>query len=315
MLQLVLVSVAAQSAPQEPVRIELPPTARVAGVEFTLGDIARIEGADSGAVQRVRTLHLGYAPAPGYSRLIEAQALTREARASFPGMELVVTGATSCRVEPQTQQVDSAAIGAAAKTELLGIFRGREVELQMQGRLQDVSVPLGAQPAELRVRLRERSPRPGSWSVPVEVVVDGSIARTIWTSWVAELWLERDVLVRDVARGETLSIGDVERRRIRVRQLETRRAIDPAALRGATARRDLRAGEIVTASDVDREVVIRRGGLVHVQVKKGAITVRGAGIAQEDGRIGDRVRIVMNSTESEVIGVAAGKDRVEIRMN
>ena len=50
------------------VKVNLPAQAEVTGAEFALGDVARVEGDDEAAAQRLRSLHLGYAPAPGYSR-------------------------------------------------------------------------------------------------------------------------------------------------------------------------------------------------------------------------------------------------------
>ena len=320
MIQALLLSLALGAAPsqdagQGTVTVDLPAQAEVGGVEFTLADIATVGGSDTAAAQRVGSLHLGYTPAPGYSRLLEAGALVREMRASFPGVELSITGASACRIVCRVQRIEGVAVGALAKAELSTLFRGRDVELTMHGRLQDVSVPQGTAPARMQARLRELAPRPGSWSVPVEILVDGSVARTIWTSWTVDEWQERDVLVRDVPRGGTLTPEDIQRRRVLVKQHDTGRPIEKAALRGATARRDLHSGEIVHLSDVEREVVIRRGDMVHVEVKKGAITARGAGVAQEDGRIGDSVRVVMSSTQAEVVATAAGRERVEIRMN
>lgn len=314
-LALALAAPLAQDDPASTVTVHLPAEARVSGVEFTLGDVARIEGADPAFVERVRALHLGYAPGPGYSRLIEAPLLARQAGASFPGIDLAFSGAAACRVFPHVQHIEGSAIGGIAKAELARVFRGLDAELAMHGQLLDVTVPRGDQPARLQVRLREHSARPGSWSVPVEVLVDGAVARTIWTSWSVDLWQERDVLVRDVPRGGLLTPEDLQRRRVRVQQNEMGRPIEKSALRGATARRDLRAGDLVRLSDVERQVVIRRGDMVHVEVTKGALTARGAGVAQEDARIGDSVRVVMSRTEAEVVAVAAGKERAEIRIN
>jgi len=296
------------------VTIKLPSEAQVTGVDFVLGDIAQVESDDPQTAERFRTLSLGYAPAPGYSRLLEAQAVAREARASFPGLELEFQGASSCRVFAKVQRIEAAAIGALAKAELAQVFRDLDVELEMVGQLLDVQVPLGMTPATLKVKLRESAPRAGSWSVPVEIVVDGTSVRTIWTSWNADVWEQRDVLVKDVARGAAIGPKDLVQRRTRVQNQQANNPLDRRALRGSIAKRDMRAGEAVHLRDIERELVIRRGDLVHLEVHHGAITARAAAIAQEDGRIGDRVRVVTSSTQQELTAVASSKGRVELRM-
>lgn len=297
------------------VTVQLPKEAHVTGIEFTLGDIAQVSGSDEGVVERIRSLALGYAPAPGYSRLLEAEALGRGVRESFPGFELRFEGSSSCRVFARVQRIDAAAIGALARAELARVFEGSDAEFEMLGQLLDLQVPQGRTPAKLEVRLRDRTQHAGSWSVPVEVVVDGDSVRTIWTSWNVGLWADREVLVRDVARGEPLSPGDLEYRRTRVQGNESPAKLNKSALRGSIARRDLRAGEAVRLADIEREVVMRRGDMVHVEVRRGAITARAAAVAQEDARIGDRVRILMSSSRQELVGIATSRERVEIRMD
>ena len=52
-----------------------------------------------------------------------------------------------------------------------------------------------------------------------------------------------------------------------------------------------RAGAIVTDRDVQRAQLVKRGDVVQILVKKGAITARSTAIAAQDGFLGDRVRV------------------------
>ncbi|MFT5048707.1 MAG: flagella basal body P-ring formation protein FlgA [Chlamydiales bacterium] len=296
------------------VTIKLPAEAHVTGVEFVLGDIAQVESGDPLVAERFRSLSLGYAPAPGYSRVIEAQAMAREARASFPGLEIEFQGASACRVFSRVQHIEAAAIQALAKAELAQIFGDQDAELDLVGQLLDLQVPQGKMPAKLQVHLRDTTPHAGSWSVPVDVIVDGASVRTVWTSWNVSVWEQREVLVRDIVRGAELGPQDLEQRRTKVQHQQNEAPMDRRALRGAVAKRDMRAGEVVRLNDIERALVIRRGDMVHLEVHNGAITARAAAIAQEDGRIGDRVRIVMSSSRQELTAIASSKGRVEIRM-
>ena len=62
------------------VTVVLPPDARVSGTELRLGSIARVEGDDPTEVASLKSMHLGYSPAPGYSRLFDANQLLAELR-------------------------------------------------------------------------------------------------------------------------------------------------------------------------------------------------------------------------------------------
>ena len=54
------------------VKVTLHPEATVRGTEISLAQVATVEGDDAAEVERVRSLKLGYAPAPGYSRTLAA---------------------------------------------------------------------------------------------------------------------------------------------------------------------------------------------------------------------------------------------------
>ena len=63
------------------VQIELPTEARVRGAELDVGSVAQVTGDDAAEVERVRAISLGYAPAPGYSRLLQVERIAREIQA------------------------------------------------------------------------------------------------------------------------------------------------------------------------------------------------------------------------------------------
>src|SRR5687768_12548967 len=113
------------------VTVTLSPQAKVRGTEIALGSIAAVSGDDAALVARVRELRLGYAPAPGYSRLLAGELLQAELTRTLPGTAVELKGAAACRVLPATEVVGGRAIEAAAKGELLRRLDGRDVELSL----------------------------------------------------------------------------------------------------------------------------------------------------------------------------------------
>ena len=108
------------------VRVELPSEARVRGTELSVGSVAAVSGADAREVERVRAVSLGYAPAPGYSRLLQAQRILRDIQSQAPGSRRKdgTSGARITPVHPEsrpagpsgpTGQSPPAAAGASAR--------------------------------------------------------------------------------------------------------------------------------------------------------------------------------------------------------
>ena len=80
----------------------------------------------------------------------------------------------------------------------------------------------------------------------------------------------------------------------------------------AVALKALAAGSFVSEHEVHREVVLRRGDTVTVRVKKGSVQATDVGVVMGDGRLGDRVRVVLQSTAKELHGIVRGRSTVEV---
>lgn len=298
------------------VTVELSASALVRGTELALGDVAHVASGDAALAARVSAHSLGYAPAPGYSRLFDARRVQADLVRAFPGTQVALAGAPRVRVEPEVETLPADLFEAEARRLLTEALVGQRAQLRPTGALADLVVPRGDQPAELRARLDAPSLGPGPRNIPIEVLVDGAPYRTVWSTWDVEVIEERLVLVRPVRRGAQLSVADVELREVRAGSASGP-ALPAAALEGAVALRDLAAGDSVGARDIERRKLIVRGDIVHLEVKKGAVTARMAVRALEDGRIGDRIRVAgVSSAEGarEMFAQVVSRDTVTIRM-
>ena len=93
--------------------VSLSPQAMVRGTEITLGEIAMISGGTPEEVALVSQVHLGYAPAPGYSRLLQGGLIAQQVRKALPGEALLFMGSTTCRVKPEVIVISAKRIRSA----------------------------------------------------------------------------------------------------------------------------------------------------------------------------------------------------------
>ncbi|MET1754375.1 flagellar basal body P-ring formation chaperone FlgA [Novosphingobium sp. RD2P27] len=119
--------------------------------------------------------------------------------------------------------------------------------------------------------------------------------------------VETPVLARIVERGEIVSIDDFTVEALPASQ--GRGAISPKAANGMEAARRLGAGSVVRASDVIAPRLVRRGEPVTIYVRSGALLISTTGRSLDNGAMGDRIRVVANSTnrtlDAEVEGSGA----------
>lgn len=293
--------------------VELKPEAQAHGTEVVLSEVAAVRGDDAELVARASALSIGYTPSPGFSRRLDRWALQRELAQALPSVDVAFAGAEACRILPATRTVTSTELVAAARARLVEAFSAGDVTCEEQPGTGDAVVPAGHEGYELRARLDPGAPSSGLVSVPVEVLVDGELYRTIYTSWKVEAWREAPVLVRDVGAGERMTIADFQRRRVRIGVATEQAFLTEAAADGAIAVRGLPAGSVVRQLDVRRPLLVRRGDTVQLQVKKGNIRATSTAVAADDGYLGDKIRVVTPS-QRELRAVILGRELVGLEL-
>jgi flagella basal body P-ring formation protein FlgA len=294
------------------VTLTLPTECRVRGTEIRVGDVAMVTGTDAAEIERVRAASLGYAPAPGYSRLLQAAIIQSELAGKLPGVSLSFAGSPACRVTPEIERVSGSAIEAAARMELERALPTRDAKLARVGGVSDVEVPASASGVELRCVLPSKDLRTGQVSAPVRLLIDGAPYRTVWTQWNLELFATRPVLLRDARAGETLEARDVEFRSLELPRNESTAVPALRDILSSSLSRDLRAGEPLEFADLSRPSLVQKGALLFLEIRSGQVTASAVARAEESGALGDRVRITVLESKREMTALVAARDLVRI---
>lgn len=290
--------------------VTLPMEAEVSGTEIELGEIAKVSGADPDIVRMIEGIELGYAPAPGYSRLLKATRIREILTRKAPDVRVHLVGHSATRVKPLVQEIQAEEIRSAAFEELAAISGNAEVSFELSAPIPPVAVPAGRARYLLRARVDNKDLVTGAMSVPVQILVDGAIYRTIWTSWKVDVWRVVPVLVRAVRSGEKLHANMFQRSRVRWSGISGARPLPETQLNESIAARDLKAGETVTNLDVHRPTVLQLGEGIFLTVRKGAIRARVPAIALESGAVGDRVRVRTVDSSQELFARVLNNDVV-----
>lgn len=291
----------------------LPPETRVRGTEIALDAVAEIRCADDMLRTRLSRHPLGWAPAPGYTRTIARWQLARELERAFPDVSFTWDGAQSTRVLPEVERISGASLVAVAEAALRAELAGHDTEVRVVEAPHDLEVPLARTRSELRPGRTRSELAAGVRSVPVEVWIDGSLNRTVWTSFEVGLWSEQPVLLRPVRRGEPIDASSFVVRRTRV-PAGAGASLGADALLGASARRDLPAGATPTEQDVERARLVRPGDAIQLEVRKGSVVARAPAIAREGGSLGDRVRVTSSAGQREVVARVVGRGLVAVEL-
>jgi len=118
------------------------------------------------------------------------------------------------------------------------------------------------------------------------------------------------VLVRDVQRGEVITANDVEMQA--QPQGRPLRGMDIDAVVGMEAKRTLKTGQPVQASDIKAASVIRKGDPVAIVYTAPGVHLSVDGVAQNEAALGQPVRVLNSYSKRSIDAVATGHGEASV---
>jgi flagella basal body P-ring formation protein FlgA len=117
-------------------------------------------------------------------------------------------------------------------------------------------------------------------------------------------------LRRPVAPDEVITAADLTWVQVPHAQVPPASFIEPAEIVGAQARRRLAAHRPLTGRDLGPQLLVRRGRPVELIYARPGLHVSALGLAQEDGALGDLVRVINAESRRQLQGIVSGPDEV-----
>jgi flagella basal body P-ring formation protein FlgA len=190
-----------------------------------------------------------------------------------------------------------------AKRELLRALADREgtVTATLAGRYADVDLPADHSRLTARFNAGQVRPRMLVW---VDVSVDGRVRRTVPVSFEVS-WLRSVLVSNEILPAKLeLSAERVALREVNAAGAHGEPLTELAQLQGKRMRREIGAGAVLSAADVEDKPPVEAGEQIDVYATVGRVRVRTVGIAQRDGFNGDRIGV----------RVSDGKQSLQVRV-
>lgn len=251
---------------------------------------------------------------PPVSRPI-ARARRRAALPTWLGMGGLLLGlglAPLCSAAVDARQLRQAVadfIGQQRSTLLAGYADDARLEYRINNldprlRLADCDVPLA---------LSVKDPTAGS-RLNVHVSCPGSARWAIYVPVEISVWQPVVVVTTPIARGQTLTAAELGVAEQDVAANSLSYYSDPATVVGFVARRVLSANSPVLASQVEAPLQVKRGDKVILTAMQGSLQVKMDGVAEQDGRYGDRISVRNSRSQRLIEGRVTGPGQVQVNM-
>lgn len=292
--------------------ILIPATITTSARELKLGAIATIRSGDAEYEPLLRALQeisLGEAPGPNQTLTLLGEEILEKIKDS--GVELESIGYSipaQVIIKREGREVKEEEVLSA----LQKVLKAKNVmDLQVKQIKWDSALLVPTGPSEVQVDFAG-VPLSGKLPLRVELFVNGQPeARFVATALVDD-WREIPVLRRGVERGMLIQPGDVQMVRLNVNSHPGDIVHDVNGIIGRRAKNSIPAGETIRRNAVDIPPVIEKGKRVSMVYEVSGLRATAIGIAQEDGQLGDKIRLQNESSKRVVEGRIINPQEVRV---
>ncbi len=279
--------------------------------EVKLSQLIHADGLSKTGEERAATIAMTKAPAYGERQELAPASMMEVLRPIVQAERLLskqpvhLVMAKSVIVDTLKREITAESV----TTELLQAWQPLCVDCKLE--IEGLGLPAVQGVRDWNLKIKAELPR-GSFSVPVEIVRLDQAPVSAWIS--GRLIAKRKVPVakRSLSTGERVQTADFtwEFR-------DTSFAVDgvpPAEdIVGRKSKMGVRAGDILWASQLEKEKAIHRGEMVQVKSGQGLWEVSMTVVAQQDAVIGDIINLKNPKTNSILVGQVTGLGEVELR--
>jgi len=146
-------------------------------------------------------------------------------------------------------------------------------------------------------------------NVPVEIDLNGSVARTVYVGYRVQQFVETAVAAHDIAPGTLLTADDVVMQKVPATG-RSGNGID--ILVGRRANGTFLKGQPVALESTLANQIVKAGSTVILIVRDGGVALTADCIARTSGGLGDEVYVWNSSTHKALSGVVTAPNTVEL---
>lgn len=298
--------------PEEPATVRIKEEAYVKGPKVYLSDLVEVEERE--LRERLAKIEVSSAARPGDSKMLNASLV--EARLEHAGVDMdtvAVESPSSVRATTMHLDISPEMLVASLKTFI-------EAEMPWDPKVTEIDIPLPRQElmapeGDLVIDWRA-SPQYkylGLSNFRGDVLVDGTLYRTVVLRGSVETYQEIVVASTDISRGRPVTTSQLEMEMVALSRAPDGAITETADVIGLVARKTIFPGQPITSRNVEPRRAIKRNQMVPVEIRSSNIHIQNQARAMMDGKVGDLIVCANPLTKEEFQGVVRKDGVVEVR--
>jgi flagella basal body P-ring formation protein FlgA len=204
-------------------------------------------------------------------------------------------------------------ISAIIRTEIMAMpeWSDADIRIEITGGIKSLDFPASGE----SFRLAPKGLTIGRRNVfaPIDIIRDGKIVRSLSVPAVVYVSAPAVTVSRKIASGEVIAKKDIIESKVETTDIGSFLARNPEDVVGRTARRVFAAGDPLPLEAFSEPLLVRRGDMVNLRLKRDGITLTSTARAAENGRLGEIIQVKSLDFSSVIRARVTGQSEVSIQ--
>ena len=295
------------------IRVLLNTTATVEGAEYRLGEIARLEGEDFKAVERLSQTVIGRSPLPGRQLTVTQSLIRSRLRAGrFDTNRLEFPGLESTTIQRLAIRIPGGDIGQVVLDHVRKTHTNSDIKPRLLTSSRDLFLPRGEISYEIRERGTHRK-EGGYRTYEVLFSVDGKLVQKVPVRTYLKVYKEVYVAKHEIRLDAVVEESDLLAVRRTVDRMPQNYVTDKKQLVGKIATRHINPKEVLKGSSFSTPLLVEVGDRLLIVYETPNLLLSVQGISMSKGRLGERIPV--RNAESKTVVYAQVKSRNLVQVN
>ena len=294
------------------IQVFLAETAAVSDEEYTLGEIAELQGNDPSLVDRIASLKVGRSPLPGRNLTVTRSLLLSRLRFHkvdidklvFPNNDMVKVYRAALKVPGK--DIEEAVLAFISKN-----HPDEDVQPKLLAQVNDVFLPRGELSydiSEIGIYKKEGGYR----NYQVNFRIDEEPARKVTVRAYLKVYKEIFVAKDTIQRDKIIEEADLVRVRRNVDRTTADYVTEPQDLVGKIATRTINPKEVIQERTVTTPPLVNNGDRLTILYETPLLRLTAPGISMSKGRMGEKIPV--RNADSKLVVYATVQDENTVQV-
>lgn len=294
-------------------QIQLKTKAYVGAGNYFLKDIAFLAGMDSGWINKIGNIPIACAPEFGAVQTLsrhQIETIIRQSGADIP--ETSFSGAAIVQIRIQGRQARAEELIPVLKSFFIvnTPWLDPEIEIRSITNLEEIELP----PGEIELRISAKTPIVGKQKIlaPIDVIRNGKILSCFWVA--AEVRIRAEILAarKIIPYRKVIAQEDIVSIVKEIENLNESYIRDAEMVLGKVSKRQISPGDPLTRESYEKPFLVNSGDTINLRLEKNGFVLTSLVRAEQDGRLGQVIRVRNLEFSTVLEAKVTGPDKVEL---